>query len=98
MVIGENVKIEDSYIWGNVTIHDHCTILGCIIANDVTINRQCRIGPSSFISRGLTIGPEISLPPGARLIKRLELIESPEEQSADSTSPHSLTQETIDIG
>ena len=98
VVIGENVRVEDSYIWGNVTIHEHCTILGCIIAHDVTINRQCRIGPTSFISRGLTIGPEVSLPPGARLMKRVELIGHSEEQTGDSTSDHSLSHQVISLG
>ena len=92
------MRVEDSYIWGNVTIHDHCTVLGCIIANDVTIGRQCRLGPSSFISRGLTIGPQLSLPPGARLIQRVELIEPSEEQGGDNTSAHSLIHEAINLG
>ncbi|KAI6648526.1 hypothetical protein LOD99_8158 [Oopsacas minuta] len=109
VVVGEHVKIEDSYIWSNVTIHDNCTITGCIIANDVIIKSRCSIGSSSFISRGLTIGPDIKLSPGTRLIQRIEPIQTHDELSSSDRTPtlgsdftplftHSLAQDIVNIG
>ena len=98
-MVGENVQIEDSYIWGNVTIQEGCTITGCVIANDVTIKAKCVIGSNCLISRGITIGPDVSLPIGTRLIKQLEAMQG--ELSDDSTPTcleQSLSQELINLG
>ena len=93
------MQIEDSYIWSNVTIQEGCTITGSVIANDVTIKAKCTIGSNCLISRGITVGPDIRLPTGTRLIKQLEAIQH--ELSGDYTPTnldHSLVQELINLG
>ena len=93
------MQLEDSYIWGNVTIQEGCTITGCVIANDVTIKPNCTIGSNCLISRGITIGPDISIPTGTRLIKQIGAIQ--DELSGDNTPTnldHSLVQELINLG
>ena len=60
-VIGNNVTINDSYIWDNVVIEDGCTIDKCIIASNVKILKNAVINQGCIISHNVVIDENMNV-------------------------------------
>lgn len=67
VTIGARSKVHHAYIWDDVRIGTGCDIAGCMIGHNVTILDNVRIPKGSVIAQGVTIGPEVDLPRGARV-------------------------------
>jgi len=64
-IIGENVKIQNSFIWDDVKIENDCTIEYCIICNGCSIKRDVKMS-HAIASFKVTIGPDITVASGSR--------------------------------
>ena len=60
--IGKNVKIIDSVIWDNVTIHENCVIKGSLICSDVIIGKNSSLLEGCLLSHGVIVKENINLP------------------------------------
>ncbi|KAK3941186.1 translation initiation factor eif-2b epsilon subunit [Diplogelasinospora grovesii] len=60
--IGKNVRIENSYIWDDVTIEDGSSVIRSILASGAVIGKDCQIPPGSLISYGVQLGEGTQLP------------------------------------
>ena len=65
--IGENVKIEGSYIWNDVTIEDNCTIRQAVLADGVIVKSNVQVEPGALLSYKVVIGPDFKVEAGSRL-------------------------------
>lgn len=65
--IGQNVKIEDSYIWDDVTIEDGTTVTRSVLGASATVGKNCKVGAGSLLSFDVTISDNITLSPGTVL-------------------------------
>ena len=61
-MIGKNVTISNSFIWGDVTIEDGSTITNAIVCDRAVIKRNTVISDGCVISFGVVVGPDITLP------------------------------------
>ena len=67
--IGRNVRIEDSYIWDDVSIGDGTTITRSVIGNEAAIGHDCTISPGALISFGVKISDTTTVKEGARITR-----------------------------
>ena len=60
--IGDNVRIENSYIWDDVVIEDGSSIARSILANSVFVGQGASIPEGSLLSSGVHVSSGIQLP------------------------------------
>lgn len=65
--IGNNVKIEGSYVWDNTIIGDGSMIRQAVIANEVVIGCNCTVEPGALISYRVRIADNTTVPGTSRL-------------------------------
>jgi translation initiation factor eIF-2B subunit epsilon len=68
-VIGKNARIENAYIWDNVTIGDNTKVQHAIIANKAFIGKNCYIKPGALISFGVRISNDTVVKEGSRITR-----------------------------
>ncbi|CCU75768.1 translation initiation factor eif-2b epsilon subunit [Blumeria hordei DH14] len=65
--IGNNVHIQNAYIWDDVVIDDGTTIDRAIVANNASIGKNCKIEPGSLVSYGVRIADGIVVSEGHKI-------------------------------
>ncbi|KAJ4406634.1 translation initiation factor eIF-2B epsilon subunit, GEF [Gnomoniopsis sp. IMI 355080] len=65
--IGQNVKIEDSYIWDDATVEDGSVITRSVIGGSATVGKNCKIEAGSLVSFDVMISDNITIPPATVL-------------------------------
>lgn len=65
--IGANVKIRNSYIWDEVTIHDDCVIDSAVLCSGAIVKQSTEVTPGCILSYDTVIGPTLRLKPGTRV-------------------------------
>ncbi len=98
--IGQNVRIEGSYIWDDVVVGDNCVIQQAVVCDGVTIKEGVRIEPGCVLSYGVVVGPEFTLKSGSRLTMRQHLEAQPddweeEDEEEVERPPLSKTPESV---
>lgn len=65
--IGQNVTIEDSYIWDDATVEDGAVIIRSIVGGSATVGKNCRIEAGSLISFDVMISDNVTIAPATVL-------------------------------
>ncbi|ORX61897.1 hypothetical protein DM01DRAFT_1379780 [Hesseltinella vesiculosa] len=65
--IGSNVNLDGVYLWDGVVIGNHCHIQQSILAQNVSILDHTNIDHGSILSKGVTVGPNATIPKYSRL-------------------------------
>lgn len=68
--IGKNVRLENAYLWENVTVEDDCSVSFSILCDSVSVASGSTIENGCLLSFGVKVGPAVSIPPGT-LITRI---------------------------
>jgi translation initiation factor eIF-2B subunit epsilon len=79
--IGANVKINNAYVFDNVTIEDGCELTKCIVGAGAVIKNN------TVISRGCTIGFDVVVGPRVTLPHLLRVSATESKNSEDSDEP-----------
>jgi translation initiation factor eIF-2B subunit epsilon len=77
--IGKNVRIDNSFLWNNVTVEDDCIISYAILADNVVIKKGVTISPGCVLSYNVVVGPNVVLPP-----RELLTAESQDDEPVDT--------------
>ena len=80
--IGCNVRIEDSYIWDDVTIEDDTTILTSVIASHSSVGANCKIGHGSLISFETKVPPSSTISSDSASLERRSNMPTASESTA----------------
>lgn len=70
--IGANCVIEGSYIWDNCNIGENCQLWKSIVAAGCKIRENSIVNTGGILSYDVTVGPDATIPPGARIIGQQE--------------------------
>lgn len=65
--IGQNVRIEDSYIWDDATVEDGSVITRSVIGGSATVGKNCKIEAGSLVSFDVMISDNVAIPPATVL-------------------------------
>lgn len=65
--IGQNVRIEDSYIWDDATVEDGSVITRSVIGGSATVGKNCKIEAGSLVSFDVMISDNVTIPPATVL-------------------------------
>lgn len=111
--VGNNVKIDRSYIWDDVVIRDGAQIDGAIIGNGAIIGAHASIEPGSIIGFGVEVTDDSVVTKSSKLSTRLHRTSSrssqnhgpdmssdsdfSDEEAAESNSDH-VAFENEDLG
>ncbi|XP_074650422.1 translation initiation factor eIF2B subunit epsilon-like [Tubulanus polymorphus] len=60
--IGEDVHLDGTFIWDNVTIEDNCHITQAVLCNNAVVKRDVNIEKGCILSYDVIVGPCIKLP------------------------------------
>ena len=65
----KNVTVESSHIWNHAVVGEGSTLKGAIIADGVTIGKNCQIEPGALVSYNVRIPDGSTLPGTSKLIQ-----------------------------
>ncbi|XP_076445961.1 translation initiation factor eIF2B subunit epsilon-like [Babylonia areolata] len=65
--IGADVKLQNCYLWGSVTIEDGCQLSHAVLCDGVVVFAGTTVQPQTMLSWNVKVGPNIKLPPNIRL-------------------------------
>jgi translation initiation factor eIF-2B subunit epsilon len=65
--IGANVTLENCFIWNDTIVEDGSRISAAILADGVTVGKDCKLSDGVLLSYGVQLGAGISLSNGASI-------------------------------
>jgi carbonic anhydrase/acetyltransferase-like protein (isoleucine patch superfamily) len=87
--IASHTTIIDSYLFDNVSIGKGCVLKGCIVAQDVVIGANVRIGVGALVGAGVRVGDGEVIEDFARVARTPFGKEEGEEDDDDEYAPGS---------
>jgi translation initiation factor eIF-2B subunit epsilon len=78
--IGQNVMIQNAFIWDDVVISDGSIVDRAIIASSVVVGRNCKVLAGALLSFGVRIADEKEVKAGARVTRAKRKLESDGEE------------------
>lgn len=65
--IGSNVVLEDSFVWDNTIIQDRSRVSYSIVADSVTLGKNCSVAAGSLVGPRVQVGDDTKLSEGTAL-------------------------------
>ncbi|PGH26578.1 hypothetical protein AJ80_01707 [Polytolypa hystricis UAMH7299] len=81
--IGNDVVLEDAYLWDDVAVGDGTQIRRAIAADKAVVGERCRIEPGSLLSFGVKIANGVTVQESSRITKAVR--EGREEEDKTDT-------------